>query len=487
MSLLRRNKAKDKEEAKQAAPAAKPAKEKKEKKESSSGGLKQWLIDSYNGLYKIVLEPSMPTRATVMLVLAGVVIGLLWAYAISPTVFTGANPNRLNQPAQDQWILMVAGNYERRFYDVNQAVSLLSRVDNPVAAIDRMLSSPTIGDADRNALEAVRPLVVGVRGEPTPQDPGFIGNLLSGFLVPLILVTILVPVFTLLWRLLIYPNLVAPVIMKIQEARDPELAAKNQKARADLKRLQEQKAELERLKKETVADAELGEPVTQVLKVFSKGRNFDESDEIETATGDFLGQFGAVIPESIEPDPAAIELWVFDMRATNQNAKKLFITPTAASDSRLQARLSSDPDVTMSDAVVTQVGAKLVIDTENLRVQGEILQVDYDDKGRFENFRMKITAWKRASDKAPAPQPTISYVPHATPQPVYQPPTAPQPPAYQPPAAPVYSPPPPPSGVGPQQPLRPLSPQPLSSAYPPPPEDDDPFGSTGDFTPIPRQ
>lgn len=480
MSLLRRNKANDEE--KQAAPAAKPA-----EKKSSSGGIRQWLIDSYNGLYKIVLEPSMPTKATVMLVVAGVVIGLLWAYAISPTVFTGANPNRLNQAAQDQWILMVAGNYDRRFYDVNQAVSLLSRVDNPVEAIDRMLNSPNIGDADRSALNGARQLVVGVRGEPTPQDPGFIGSLLGGFLIPLILVIVLVPIITVVWRLLIQPNFVAPVLMKYQESRNPELAAKNQKARADLKRLQEQKQELERMKKETVADVELGEPVTQVLKVFSRGRNFDESDEIETATGDFLGQFGAVIPESIEPDPAAIEIWVFDMRSANQNAKKLFIAPAVSSDGGLQARLGSDPDVTMGEAVVAQNGAKLIIDTENLRIQGEMIQVDVDEKGRFEGFRMKITAWKRSGAVAPAPQPTLAYAP--PPQPV-----APAPTYQQPPAMPAYSPPPvqpsgfstPPPPSAPQ-PLRPLNPQPLSSAYPPPPgEDDDPFGSTGDFTPIPR-
>ena len=30
-------------------------------------GIRQWIIDSYNGLYKIVLQPSMPTISFVLL------------------------------------------------------------------------------------------------------------------------------------------------------------------------------------------------------------------------------------------------------------------------------------------------------------------------------------------------------------------------------------------------------------------------------------
>ena len=514
MSLLRRNKP----DAQAQAVPAPEAKEPVAKKERFN--LRQWLVDSYNGLYKIVLEPSMPSRGSVLLLAVGLIIGLLWAYAVSPVVFTGANPNRLNQAAQDQWIKMVAGNYARGFYAQEQALDLLSRVDAPAVAIERMLGDDSLGFSDLEALQRLLGVARSTEGTPTPQSPGLVGELLSGWLVPLVLVVVLFPILTLIWRLLIYPNFVATAIMRWQEMRDPALRAKNEAARADLKRLQEQKQELERMKKETVADVELGEPIVQVLKVYSKGRTFDESDEIEDGD-DFLGQIGTVIPDSLNGDPLAIEVWLFDMFAAgNQNHKRLFITPKAASDPAVSARLQTDSDVNIGQAAPAQTGSKLVIDSEKLRLQAELVNVELGDDGRLNSFRMKMSAWRRTGAPkaaAPAYAPAPSYSPPApsplpSTQPAYSPPS-PLPPAptgarpmsaYDditfdpPPAPPAYAPAPtgarsmsaydditfdpPPAPPAPSRPPQQGSFSPL-----PPPEDDDPFGATGDFTPIPRK
>jgi hypothetical protein len=511
MSLLRRNKS----DAKSQAVPAPEAKEAPAKKQGFS--LRQWLVDSYNGLYKVVLEPSMPSRGSVLLLAVGLIIGLVWAYAVSPVVFTGANPNRLNQAAQDQWIKMVAGNYARGFYGQEQALDLLSRVDAPVTSIERMLGDDSLGFSDLEALQRLLGVARGTEGTPTPKSPGLIGELLSGWLVPLLLVVVLFPILTLIWRLLIYPNFVATAVMRWQEMRDPALRAKNDAARADLKRLQEQKQELERMKKETVADVELGEPIVQVLKVYSKGRAFDESDEIEDGD-DFLGQIGAVIPDSLNGDPMAIEVWLFDMFAAGeQNYKRLFVTPKAASDPAIAARLQSDPDVNLAQASPAQTGAKLVIDSEKLRVQAELINAELGDDGRLNSFRMKMSAWRKSGATKAAPAPAPAYAPSPLPPaPAYAPPAQP---AYSPPAplppAPTgarpmsayddiaFDPPPaPPAPTGarpmsaydniafdpppaPPTPQRP--PQQAGFSPLPPPEDDDPFGSTGDFTPIPRK
>jgi hypothetical protein len=499
MSFIRRNK--DPQPQVVPAPAA-PASE-----EKSGGGLIQWLKDSYNGLYKIVIEPSMPTRLTILLLLLGLLIGLVWAYRIQPPIFAGGNPNRLNQAAQDQWILMTGGNYVRRFYDVNETVALLDQVDNPAAAIDRLLQSPTLSESDREALLAIQPLAQQIGGTPTPQDPGLLNNLLTGFLVPILIIVIATPVLVVVWRMLIYPNFVAPVIMRIREARDPALRAKNAAARADLRRLQEQKAELDRIKKETIADIELGEPVTQVLKVYAKGRSYDESDEIESGD-DFLGQCGSVIPESVAPDPLAVEVWLFDMFATgDQNHKKLFVTEAAAADPAIRQRLLSDPEVSPDEWVIARPGAKLVIDSEKIRLQGELTSVEVGASGRFESFRLKVSAWKKSGRSvAPAMPATVAAAPippMSSPLPPAPQPSAPQFSGFQAPR-PLQSPAPTPLGGRPMSdyndiqfdpPPAPTAPRPLSQPGFPPPapgygtqrftEDDDPFGNTGDFTPLP--
>lgn len=510
MSLL----GKRKTEAKDSAVAESSPEAPKPEKKASSGGIVQWLKDSYNGLYKIVLEPSMPTKASVALLLAGLAIGLFWGYSVTPTVFTGANPNRMNQPAQDQWVKMVAGSYTRGFYPADQAQELLTRIDSPEAVITRLLNDPNTTPSDREALSNALPLSQGVAGTPTPQSPGFLNELISGWGVPLLLVMVVFPILTLLWRLLFYPNVVAPMVMKVQESRDPVLREKNMKARADLKRLQEQNAELAKMKKETVADVELGTPVTQVLKVFTKGRSFDESDEIE-AGEEFLGQCGAVIPEAVEPDAVAIEIWLFDMFATDkQNHKRLFVTPMAFNDPSTRSRLSSDPDVSLNEAIVAEAGSKIVIDSQKVRLQAEMVSVELGADGRFESFRMKMTAWKRDGAKTPVPmpQPPIAQPTFAPPpvQPAYTPPV-PQPTFAPPPVQPTFAPPsytplgtpqptfapPPASGLPPMAayddiqfdppPVMPQRTSPPQGYSPlPPPEDDDPFGATGDFTPLPR-
>jgi len=38
---------------------------------------RQYLIDSYNGLYKVVLQPSMPSRGTIILLVVGLLLGML--------------------------------------------------------------------------------------------------------------------------------------------------------------------------------------------------------------------------------------------------------------------------------------------------------------------------------------------------------------------------------------------------------------------------
>ncbi len=257
--------------------------------------------------------------------------------------------------------------------------------------------------------------------------------------------------------------------------------------------------------KET-AESYLGEPVTQVLKVYSKGRSYDESDEIESGD-DFLGQCGSVIPESIAPDPLAVEVWLFDMFATgDQNHKKLFVTEAAAADPGVRQRLMSDPEVNPDEWVIARPGAKLVIDSEKIRLQGEMTSVEIGANGRFESFRLKVSAWKKSGRSvAPAMPATVAAAPippMSSPLPPAPQPSAPQYSGFQAPR-PLQSPAPTPLGARPlsdyddiqfDPPPAPAAPRPLSQPGFPPPapgygaprvEDDDPFGNTGDFTPLP--
>jgi len=542
MSFMRRNR--EPEDA-QAVPAQQtpPAETTQQSEEESGGGLIGWLRDSYNGLYKVVLEPSMPKWATIILLIVGFVIGLFWGYVISPTIFYNANPNRLNDVAQQQWVRMIAVGYDSGAqYGSEQALELLDSIPDPAGMIDSLIADPNLNPEDRAALESLRTVVPDdFTGAEAIRPSGFLNQFVTAWLVPIILIMIITPILFLVWRLLFYPNLVAPVVDRARQATDKEYAAKRQVEQENLRVQKEQRRLRDEMAKQA-DDSELGQPIMQNLAIFTPNRQFDESYEVELPLdqgGDFLGQSGVVIAEAVDPDPIAVEMWLFDM-FSQQNLKRIFVTPTGYSDPSIRSRLEADVN-SPSDVIVAEPGAMARIESEKIVMIGKMATVDFNSQGRFENFQMQVRAWQKSAGM-PAPVggglPEYDNMQFDPPPPMPSQPTQPsqpqQPPAqsggyvqqgytsppqqppqqqnyggnYQDPLAPPpqqpsqqsygsgYDPltPPPPAQQPPQPPQQqsynPLTPPPLNfpdrQQSETDDDDDDPFGGTGDFTPLPN-
>lgn len=476
-----------------------------EGKDSGGGGgplagLIQWLKDSYNGLYKIVLEPSMPTRYSVALLVVGLIIGLIWGYAVNPTTFSGANPNRLSDAAQEQWVKMVAVSVEERLnYDPATAAILLNRIPNSDQVIERLLNDTNVPQHEKDALVSLRNITAGQPAEPAEavNPPGLFMSLFGGWLLPSILVIIIFPICVLLWRLLIYPNIVAGLFDQFKQMTNPEYKIQKEKERKEREIMREERVARDQLAKDSAA-SDLGPPVMTQLSIYSPGRSYDESFEIELESGEFLGQSGAVISEAVDPDPIAIEVWLFDM-FSSKNIARVFITPEGNNDPSIRSRVEATVDNPATDIIVAQPGSDIVIESDKIRLQAKMASVDFNANGRFENFRLQMLAWQKGAAPAGAG-------PAAMPPPIVPPAGAPPMSDYDdiqfdpPPPPPAGAPPmsayddiqfdPPPAPSGGQAPaaggVQPLQPPPLS--MPPPPgyddDDDDPFGGTGDFTPL---
>lgn len=390
------------------------APEQQKKDSASGGGIIGWLRDSYNGIYRIVIAPSMPKWSTIILLIVGFLIGIIWGYLIAPTEFTGANPNRLNQTAQDQWVKMSAVGYDPSTrYGQAEVEALLSRIDNPAATVQRLLSDASTAPSDRDALQALaRELdLASISGTPTPEAPSIISQALTGFVVPLLLILVVTPILFVAWRLLIYPNIVQPIMGAIRRRFNREERERYAVSQAELKR----QREMRRLRDEMTGgasagggaaggaaqDGGLGDPVMRQLSIYTTGRSYDDSFEIELPDGSFLGQCGATLSESLNGDPVAIEVWLFDM-GTSENPVKVFMTEQAYNDASLRSRIEGDLD-DPSDIVVANVGSKVTLDTPKLRLQGEMKAVEADANGRFANFQMTLFAWQKGAEPAPAP------------------------------------------------------------------------------------
>jgi len=510
-------------------------------------GIRNYIMDSYNGLYKIVLEPSMPKRATIAVLLVGVLLGMIFAYAIFPTEFTGAGPRRMSDDATEQWVRMVAVGYSEGIaYNEDTALAVLNQLPNPQQTAARLANDESVPSFERQAVAELQAIqgFNELTGSVAPQDPGLIGSLMQ-WIIPLILVMIITPILVLVWRLLIYPNIVAGIIDQVKQATNAEYREQKQREQRDRDILKEQNRLKEEMKKNAVADADFGEPVMQTISIYTKGRNYDDSFAIELGPeqgNQFLGECGAGIATKAGSELESVEFWAFDM-ATQDTLTKIFAAPGAINDPTFQAKVSNRVKNPATDIVVAEPGAKLLLGTDEngVRVQGEIATISYTDgngipNGAIENMQMKVITWQTQGSPVGAPAGGPPPIPPAQPLPDYSdmqfdaPPQMPSQPASPPPAGGrsmdeyagmQFDPPPqmpsqpaspPPAGgrsldeyddiqfdPPPQMPgQNPLQPPPLQmppsggiNPLQPPPlqmpsddDDDDPFGGTGDFTPL---
>ncbi|MCB9451965.1 MAG: hypothetical protein H6672_11030 [Anaerolineaceae bacterium] len=438
--------------------------------------------DTLIGLWP-VLKGNIPKRGTVIVGVIAFLIGLVWSYAIQPTVFYDADPSSLQQSWQDEWVRLVADRYAAVTSNSvpsadfeAQIVRLLRAVDNPlgiVRGINRLELEPLAMQAQENA--AIAPA------------PSLIGGILPFIVGPIVFVVVFV-VGSLLYGFYINPLVVEPIRKRFRPK-----SAEDQKVRAELDAIHAARDMQKKLKEEAAtapASSDFGPPVARHVSIYFPGRSYDDSFSIEDEAKDdeFLGECGAVISETIGDDKVtAVEVWLFDKEDFVRTLTGVFVSDQANNDPALRSKLEPKGQL-----VAAKPGAVITLETNALRMQARIVDMGYGADAQlppnsyFDKMTIELQAWRKDGTSVGAAMPAAvpAAVPAAAPSVPAFPPTMPPaaaptmpPPATTPPA---YSPPPT------QAQPRPLTPPPLQ--YPPPATapktDDDPFGGTGDFTPI---
>ncbi len=450
-------------------------------------GFKQWLIDTYNGLYVIVLKPHMPTVVTVVAVILAMLFGLFWGYVLNPVQYYDGAPHQLSEGYRDEWIKLVAAAKAANIYNDVDIQRYLQMVEDPTAAVNRLL--PNAGESLQQALNNLRPLLFDAQGQPlegriAPRPGDLLGDIL-GIVGAIIVTFILAVVISPVWRLLIRPNFVDP----IRERLRPK-TAEDERRRLEVEAIKERRALEDAMRKEAAAAPTnpLGPPLTQRLAIYTKGRGFDESFAIEDADNNFYGECGASIAKKLGDDVAALEVWLFDKEDFARQMNKIFVSEKAFSSPEIRAELDERVENPATDIVVATVGKVLVVENERLLVHAKVVDAKPSataPNSTFDGMTLQIEAWNKklmsggagSTSGAPAP---VNYAP--APAAATQPMAAA--PVYTPPmpqdaaAAPVYTPPMPPA-----QPAVP-PPPPVKAPPPAPTPEDDPFGGTADFKPI---
>lgn len=424
------------------------------------------------------LIESGPKRATILLVLIGMIFGMATAYVIIPTEFTGASPRHMSQQAIGQWVRMVAvGHSQDVHYDDSNALLFLQQIPAPQRVVEGLAGNVAVPAAERAALEALTEIAGydGLVGTLAPQDPGIAFSALQ-IVLALAAVAVAIPVLTIAGRTF-YPQRAqssedAAAVSRSGSQVSPSTTAAPQQYQSHSEAAPATQWGEDETEKSGNLHPQFGVPVMRTVSTYVKGQNYDDSFAIEMGPeqgNQFLGECGISVATRVGNELQSVEFWGFDM-ASQETLTKVFAAPAALSDPALVSAVSNRVKDPTTDIIAAEPGAQLLLDSSAIQILAEVKSILCNYGGGtpnsgIETLQIELLAWHKQNQgasvraegyPAPAHSPFNEYADLQI-----------TPPAQA--ASPA--PPPPAGGAG------------TPAAKRPEDDDEDPFGGTGNFMP----
>lgn len=140
-------------------------------------------------------------------------------------------------------------------------------------------------------------------------------------------------------------------------------------------------------------------PMTQFMSSYRLGDDlFDESFSIDSPAGEFLGECGVGISETIGVgDPkkvTAVEVWIFDKNDI-QTVTKVVMSAHAFDDEGIRQRLQAKGEPVKADP-----GAQTVLETATLRLVARVVDMSYGEgalpeQSFFEGLVLELAVWQK--------------------------------------------------------------------------------------------
>lgn len=142
-----------------------------------------------------------------------------------------------------------------------------------------------------------------------------------------------------------------------------------------------------------------GPPLAQFMASYKIGDDlFDDSFSIDSPGGEFLGECGVGITETIGVgDPkrvTAFEIWIFDKNDI-QTVTKVLMSTHAFSDGAIRQRLAAK-----GEPVMAEPGAVAALETATLRLHARIVDINYGESALpensfFDNLILELAIWQK--------------------------------------------------------------------------------------------
>ncbi|HTO99826.1 MAG TPA: hypothetical protein VMJ64_00505, partial [Anaerolineales bacterium] len=146
-------------------------------------------------------------------------------------------------------------------------------------------------------------------------------------------------------------------------------------------------------------------PITQNMTTYVLGDDlYDESFSIDTPAGDFLGEYGVGVSETIGiGDPkkvTALEIWLFDKNDI-KTATKVLMSSHAFADPTIRGRLEAKGEL-----IQVEPQKQISLETETLQLIATVVDLQYGDgampeKSYFERATLELAVWRKAEQPQP--------------------------------------------------------------------------------------
>lgn len=316
-----------------------------------------------------------PRISLIVGVILGLLLGLTLGWGVWPVEWTDGPVSWLRQDLQNDYLRMTAESYDRT-NDPNQAMARWTEMgDTAASTYTRLQTMPDY--IETATLEKLGALVTSQGGSITPPPPA--GPSTTSTIVLYAAIAVVVVLLgaggLYLYRLLRKGGGETTAIMQAAEA------SKN-------------------AEKTNFEEMGLAPPITQTMTTYVLGDDlYDESFSIDTGGGEFLGEYGVGVSETIgvgEPKKvAALEIWLFDKNDI-KTATKVLMSEHAYNDPNIRARLEPKGDLS-----VVRPGEQVLLETETLQLLATAVDLEYGlgalpQNSYFERITLELAIWPRS-------------------------------------------------------------------------------------------
>ncbi len=324
-----------------------------------------------------------PIVAAITALILGFGLGLFWGYIVSPVIWYDTTPELLSEPHQVDYLRMTIDSFT-----VNSDVALATQRwenlgTNAPERLETIKASPGAQDiAVINAFGALMNATAPTETTPAPDAEETESSGLSSmqkYLFVGIGLLIIAVVGFFAYRLLNTRTSKGGVATPAQEA-------------AKIAQSTEQT---------NYSDMGLATPVTQSMTTYVAGDDlYDESFSIESQAGEFMGEYGVGISDTIGVgDPkkvAALEIWLFDKNDI-KTATKVLMSEHAYNDPDIRQRLEAKGEL-----VVINAKGQVKLETETLQLLVTIADLEYGTgqlppNSYFARTTLELAIWPKTN------------------------------------------------------------------------------------------